>query len=305
MNSLEKLSGAKRALMEAKSLDDVARIRDIAVAAETYARAAKLGLEAQNEAAEVARRAERKAGDILAQMPKNEGRLFRGSTMEPRSDTETLADIGIDKKDSHRWQKVASVPDDTFEGYIAECKEQGEEITRAGLLRLAEKPHVSQNTGNNEWYTPPAFIDAARICMGHIDVDPASSAIANEIVCAKTFYTIEDDGRTKEWRGNVWMNPPYAQPFISQFTDIVTSKYENGEIEQACVLVNNATETAWFQRMLAGCSALCLVKGRIKYLNSNMEIEHSPLQGQVVVYFGKNIGSFGTAFQSLGRIAYV
>ena len=70
------------------------------------------------------------------------------------------------------------------------------------------KPHVTRNTGNFEWYTPAYIIEAARKTMGTIDLDPASSAIANETVKATTFYTIDDDGLTKEWGGHEHLAEP-------------------------------------------------------------------------------------------------
>jgi len=307
MNSIEKLSVAKRALSEAKGFDDILAIHDIALAAEKFAQAAKLGMDAQNEAAEVARRAERKAGEMLAQMPKNTGEAGQfkplgGSMMEPPA---TLSDLGIDKKESHRWQQIANVPEETFEEYIRDNKESGE-ITQAGLLRIAQgKPHVSQRTGENEWYTPPEYVEAARKCMGSIDLDPASSEVANRTVKADKFYTIDDDGRQGKWEGNVWMNPPYAQPLVAEFTELVAEKYETGEIEQACVLVNNATETNWFQRMLVSCSALCLVKGRVRFLDKNGEPIGAPLQGQIVLYFGENMVLFEAAFSRFGKVVVV
>jgi hypothetical protein len=53
VSSIEKLSIARQLLAEAKDMGDILHIRDIAEAARVYAKAAKLGLENQNEAAEV------------------------------------------------------------------------------------------------------------------------------------------------------------------------------------------------------------------------------------------------------------
>lgn len=164
------------------------------------------------------------------------------------------------------------------------------------------KPHVSNNSGNNEWYTPSAYILAAREAMGAIDVDPASSAIANKTVGAATFFTSEDDGLSQTWRGNVWMNPPYAQPLVSQFADAVSEKFEQKEIKRACVLVNNATETAWFQRMLTTATAVCLLKGRVKFIDPSGNPSGAPLQGQAVIYMGENPARFSRAFGDLGQV---
>ena len=51
-------------------------------------------------------------------------------------------------------------------------------------VEKVKKPWVTQNTGNNEWYTPPVFIEAARAVMGSIDTDPASCETANQNVKA-------------------------------------------------------------------------------------------------------------------------
>ena len=63
---LSLLCNAKSLLHEANSLDEIKSVRDKAEAARTYARAAKLGLELQNQAAEVKLRAERNAGIFLS-----------------------------------------------------------------------------------------------------------------------------------------------------------------------------------------------------------------------------------------------
>lgn len=57
------------------------------------------------------------------------------------------------------------------------------------------------------------MVDAARIVMGSIDLDPFSSEFANEFVQAKKFYTIQDDSinPTEPWEGNVYIFPHYKR----------------------------------------------------------------------------------------------
>jgi ParB family chromosome partitioning protein len=158
--------------------------------------------------------------------------------------------------------------------------------------------HVSNNSGKYEWYTPSKFVDAARNTMGSIDLDPASSDIANIIVHATKYFTKEDNGLIRPWFGNVWMNPPYNNSLVVEFTEKLIKELPN--IEQACVLVNNATETRWFQKILNHSDAICFVKGRIKFLDVNGETTGSSLQGQVIMYFGIDVEKFDENFRSFG-----
>lgn len=159
-----------------------------------------------------------------------------------------------------------------------------------------KKAHVSNNSGNNEWYTPKCYLDSARLVMGSIDLDPASSAIANEAVQAAKFFTAEENGLEQVWSGNIWMNPPYAQPLIQQFCE----KLEQEKYKQAVVLVNNATETKWGNILLGLASAVCFPKSRIKFVAPDGSLGDSPLQGQMIVYIGVNKSTFCDEFSKYG-----
>ena len=63
----------------------------------------------------------------------------------------------------------------------------------------------------NEFYTPSHIIEIARACMGGIDLDPASCAIANETVKASRFYDIRQNGLKRPWFGRIWLNPPFGR----------------------------------------------------------------------------------------------
>jgi len=166
------------------------------------------------------------------------------------------------------------------------------------------KPHVAHNSGAVEWYTPARIIELAREVMGSNDTDPASSAIANRTVGAAVYFTVEDNGLIQRWRGNVWMNPPYRQPAIRLFCEAVVQKYLSGEIEQAVVLVNNGTETAWGQTLLGASSAVCFPRGRIKFVDPEGRPSGAPLQGQAIAYLGKHPERFKQAFIRFGLVAF-
>lgn len=192
----------------------------------------------------------------------------------------------------------------TWSDYCVEIGTSRQVVNRWLALWFGKTVHVSLNSGENEWYTPKPYIESAKRVMGSIDLDPASCELANKNVQAEKYFTQEDNGLEQTWNGNVWMNPPYAQPLISEFASAITQKYFDGEINQACVLVNNATETGWFQEMLEVASAVCFVKGRIKFIDTKGNPGGAPLQGQAILYMGKKPDVFCEHFNQFGTVLW-
>lgn len=193
--------------------------------------------------------------------------------------------------------KVADLPEAAKAEIIAAPPETIREIAREEV----KKAHVAHNSGNNEWYTPAPFIDAARAVMGGIDLDPATSEIANRTVRADRIFTAEDDGLAQDWPvGRIWMNPPYAQPLMGQFAERFAAEIRRGS--EGVVLVNNATETAWFQTIAAECSAICFPRSRIKFVDPQGNASGAPLQGQAIIYCGPDAAAFEAEFKQFGLV---
>jgi ParB family chromosome partitioning protein len=161
--------------------------------------------------------------------------------------------------------------------------------------------HRAQGTGQNEWYTPSRFVEAARAVMGAIDFDPASSPLANQTVQAEHFLCLEQDGLKHPWRGRVWLNPPYAQPAIARFSEKLVEEVNSGRVQQAIALTHNYTDTGWFHTLARSADAICFTRGRIGFLSPEGK-RASPTQGQAFFYFGADVERFASHFAEFGMI---
>jgi hypothetical protein len=133
------IEAALQLLAEAKTIEEVTEIRSYAEAVRLVARQAKAGLEAQNQAAELKLRAERRAGEMLATMERHQREDNFPKSMASTSDKPTLSDIGVTKDQSSNWQQIASIPESDFEQHIEETKSNGKELTTAGVMRTAKE----------------------------------------------------------------------------------------------------------------------------------------------------------------------
>ena len=137
---------------------------------------------------------------------------------------------------------------------------------------------MSINTGmlsskTDMWSTPQAFYDDCNPIY-HFDVDVC--ATAENALCAK-FYSPEDDGLSKEWRGVCWMNPPYGRE-ISKWMKKAYESSLHG-VTVVC-LVPARTDTAWWHEY-AMKGEIEFIRGRLKFGGSK---NSAPFPSAVVVF---------------------
>ena len=120
---LVRYDAAKQAIAEYRTVDEVKDFRDKALAIEAYAKQAN-DYELERDAAVARVRAERRCGELLAEMDKAKG----GRPIENRShdstgfvaETKTLSDLGITKDQSSKWQRLAAIPEKEFEDAVSQ-----------------------------------------------------------------------------------------------------------------------------------------------------------------------------------------
>lgn len=188
--------------------------------------------------------------------------------------------------------------------YVADLKKMEQESpevyarVESGDLELAAakkeiKMGVHYSSDTDEWYTPPEIVAKVVECLGTIDLDPCSPA--EPTIPAKRFYTKADDGLARDWKGTVYMNPPYGRE-IGQWAEKLVSEYKVGRTKEALALVPSRTDTEWF-RLFANY-AFCFVAGRLRFSRAT----NSAPFPSALIYLGKNIDNFHVTFADTGEV---
>lgn len=224
---------------------------------------------------------------------------------EPMRDKVASLPSGDNLEDVKALVKIAEQAPDKLDDVVTTI-----ETGKASTVKEAtDKANIQvsltalQSSNTNEWYTPEQYIEAARLVMGSIDIDPASNPIANEVVKADTYYTIDTNGLDKDWTGNVWLNPPYGRIDGDSNQDIWSTRlieqYEAGITKQAVLLVNAVTDRKWFQPLWN--YTICFTDHRIRFYTPDKQ-PGQPTHGNVLVYFGDNVQDFVNHFSQFGVV---
>lgn len=138
MTALLRYEAARDALTAAVQFDEVLNIKNVAEQATLYARLAN-DTDLIEKATEIKVRAERKAGEMLTQA-KAAGDLHKaGNPQLSSTSTIGLADIGITRDQSSRFQQLAAMPQEHFETAVAMAKATAGQVTTSFMLREAKK----------------------------------------------------------------------------------------------------------------------------------------------------------------------
>jgi phage N-6-adenine-methyltransferase len=175
----------------------------------------------------------------------------------------------------------------------------GIKISYSELTPWAEANNVHFSSESVEWYTPAEIIERVRKTLGEISLDPASCDEAQRLVNAMCYLTQKQNGLSGNWSGKVFLNPPYGKE-IGKWIEKLVAEYEAKAISEAITLVPARTDTEWFQKLAP--YTLCLVKGRLKFWNSQGEADNSASFPSAVVYLGKTNTKFVENFSELGGI---
>lgn len=166
----------------------------------------------------------------------------------------------------------------------------------------------------NQQFTPAPIVRFAREVMGSIELDPASSRIANQVVKADRYFTAETDCLTQSLYCNtMFFNPPYGAGLIAPMIEHFVEQWDCEQIGQAIVLVNSSTSAVWYQSLLQRCNRLLLPRKRLQFWNAesmpkDLEQRYQYFErpkgknryDSTIFYFGPNTEKFEFSGRSIG-----
>ena len=93
-------------------------------------------------------------------------------------------------------------------------------------------------------------------------------------------YNKNDDGLKQEWKGRVWLNPPYSRPLIECFVKRM-AEHGNG----IALLFNRCDSTMFQDIIFKKATAMKFLRNRIRQDGTRGD---SPGCGSILIAFGEN-----------------
>lgn len=141
--------------------------------------------------------------------------------------------------------------------------------------------HWEDEGQSDDWYTPKYIFDALGC---RFDMDVAAPELGPlHVPCDTWIYA---DSLIEDWRGFVWMNPPFGRrngliPWLSKFR-----KHGNG-----IALVPDRTSAPWWQEMASWADELLFIGGKVRFIRPDGSIGKSPSVGTTLIGMGPIAGS--------------
>lgn len=206
--AIETLDRVRAYLAQAEDVEDVALIRDKGEAMAYWARERDMGHETEMIGQEIARRAERKLGELYAELReagkvRKAGRPRKSVTTETDNGESVTTETGLSAmtifdstKERAAANAFASIDEDTFAEAMAEARKRGD-VSRNGVVRvLREQGVISSGAGSNDEFTDPSPI--GRIMPKLLRVVTGAADQLSEIDAS----SIEHEDR-KEWKATL------------------------------------------------------------------------------------------------------
>lgn len=146
---------------------------------------------------------------------------------------------------------------------------------------------------DDDWQTPAYIFEA----LGeHFDLDVAAPIGDPRHIPCSSYYS--ENALKHEWKGFVWMNPPFGHQ--RQKIEWLTKFFEHGN---GIALLPDRTSAPWFQQFAPLADLVIFLSPKVKFERPDGTIGESPGTGTVLLAAGPRAAAAIARAHSLGIIA--
>lgn len=139
---------------------------------------------------------------------------------------------------------------------------------------------VMFSSASDEWATPQELFDRLNKIF-RFNLDAAATL---ENAKCNEFYTKEENGLSRPWHGNVWLNPPYGRQ-IGAWVKKAYEEVTRGGAASVVLLLPARTDTAWYHDYCKK-GFVVFMRGRLKFGGAK---NAAPFPSMIVIFM--KIGS--------------
>lgn len=135
---------------------------------------------------------------------------------------------------------------------------------------------------DNTWETPQRLFNELTKEFD-FTLDPCAE---RDTAKCYNYWTIEDDGLTKDWSGNnVFMNPPYGGNTGTWIKKALDESRKGALV--VCLIVSSSDRSYWHDFIFPYASEIRFIRGRVKFGNAKFT---APFASAIVIFDKKKEG---------------
>ena len=130
-------------------------------------------------------------------------------------------------------------------------------------------------------FTPHDFMAGIHAAFGEIDLDPCAHLLSPVVAHCRILLSEGGDGLADDWWGRLaFVNPPFSA--LLKWLRRAHEQWQAGNVETVVCLVPVRTDSAWFHETLSAVADIYLLRGRVRFLNSQGKGQPTPFSLMVL-----------------------
>lgn len=168
-------------------------------------------------------------------------------------------------------------------GSVASLLRLMEALAPKAKRRAPERAYWGQGDkeDRDSRFTPPDFMENIYAAFGAVDIDPCAHRLSPVVAKRRILLDEGGDGLSDDWSGRLaFVNPPFSAQL--RWLQRAHQQWRAGNVEAAVCLVPARTDSAWFHDTLTADADICLLQGRVRFLDARGGAQPTPFSLMLV-----------------------